>query len=555
MEAGLEKMRRMLILLIVVALFCAVAVGYQRLLCEQNNNTVELVADFRAFSQFISTDFSALDLLAQLKRLGIDSAALTEWTLGEKIALSDARVELPSVLPQDLPDLLAEPVGFNPAEIEAVLAAGMKVVPRLESNQLLEITAADKLGSLPVHLVIFNGETVPNIPKEMGVNIGLVEFTNQKGLASIATAENSIRVHGINAHELEVLSFDRIISRYIRAVRERNVRVLYLRPLAGENGWERSVELIKRLTAELSARGYKVGRAEPFPMWQPSRIALWVISLGIIAGASLLLLKWVDVEPEWMFVIFLLSSAASWLVLGSRTILAQQILALAAAVVFPTLAVVEIEFNSRVGRQFLWTASWSAVGLLLIIGILSSTEYLVKLTEFRGVKIMHLAPVVLVFVMSLLEAKLPLRSRDELKQLVSRVYNASIPVKYLLLLAVCAVVGAVYVLRTANFTLPIPKLETAVREGLEQLFTVRPRFKEIFIGHPALVLLLTVRKRNPILMSLAVIGQLSIVNTFTHIHTPIIISVIRTVNGLIIGYAVGWVFSLVYRQWKEERGR
>src|SRR5690606_17018228 len=147
---------------------------------------------------------------------------------------------------------------------------------------------------------------------------------------------------------------------------ERNVRVLYLRPLAGENGWERSVELIKRLTAELSARGYKVGRAEPFPMWQPSRIALWVISLGIIAGASLLLLKWVDVEPEWMFVIFLLSSAASWLVLGSRTILAQQILALAAAVVFPTLAVVEIEFNSRVGRQFLWTASWSAVGLLLI---------------------------------------------------------------------------------------------------------------------------------------------------------------------------------------------
>ncbi|MGB4614672.1 MAG: DUF5693 family protein, partial [Limnochordia bacterium] len=127
-------------------------------------------------------------------------------------------------------------------------------------------------------------------------------------------------------------------------------------------------------------------------------------------------------------------------------------------------------------------------------------------------------------------------------------YRASVPVKYLLLLALAAVVGAVYVLRTANFILPIPQLEIALREGLERVLVVRPRFKEILIGHPALVALAASKKRHPLLMSLAVIGQLSLINTFTHTHTPLFISALRTVYGLIIGYIIGILVWNVYQK-------
>jgi hypothetical protein len=37
-----------------------------------------------------------------------------------------------------------------------------------------------------------------------------------------------------------------------------------------------------------------------------------------------------------------------------------------------------------------------------------------------------------------------------------------------------------------------------------------------------------------------VIGQLSILNTFSHIHTPLLVSMWRTLLGLVLGFALGW---------------
>ena len=50
---------------------------------------------------------------------------------------------------------------------------------------------------------------------------------------------------------------------------------------------------------------------------------------------------------------------------------------------------------------------------------------------------------------------------------------------------------------------------------------------------------------------MAVIGQLSMINTFTHVHTPIVLSLVRTVYGLVFGYFIGW---LVYRLYLVGRG-
>jgi len=550
----------MLVIMLILALAAAAVVVVQRLGYEQRNRTVELVADLHGFSQFARHDFPAAAVLAELRQLGVESIGLREWTLGEKIAFGYAEPDLSLSKPEDWPQLLAEPVGFNPEELELVAAAGMRPVLLVTSNQLLSLPIMDKLPDLAPHLVIPAGDQVVGFPdrleetkqalNKVDAKIGLVEFSLQRGINQVASADTGIRVHAITGREMQVLAADRVLSRYIRAVRERNIRVLYMRPFPAENGWDQTKTMITDLISELEANGFQVGIANPYDHWQPSPLLLWVVSAGILAGAVLLSQYWVAVSPKLLLLLLLLGNIAGGILLAVQTVLMQQLYALIAAIVFPVLAIANCRQGNRVGWNYLRCTLWSVAGLVLLVGILSGTPFLIKLAEFRGVKLMHLVPVVLVFAMGLLGEQLPLGSWRQFKEVLARYYHACVPVKYLLLLALAAVAGVVYLLRTANFILPIPQLEITLREGLERLLIVRPRFKEIFIGHPALVILLASRKRHPLMMSLAVIGQLSLVNTFTHVHTPLFISMLRTLYGLIIGYGVGWLVWVGYQKLK-----
>ena len=80
---------------------------------------------------------------------------------------------------------------------------------------------------------------------------------------------------------------------------------------------------------------------------------------------------------------------------------------------------------------------------------------------------------------------------------------------------------------------------------------VRPRTKEFLIGYPALFLAAGYFLRGEkqwlwVLAAIGVIAPISVFNTFSHIHTPLMISLIRTFNGLILGLLIGWVLFLVW---------
>jgi hypothetical protein len=90
------------------------------------------------------------------------------------------------------------------------------------------------------------------------------------------------------------------------------------------------------------------------------------------------------------------------------------------------------------------------------------------------------------------------------------------------------------------------------------LLVARPRTKEFLIGHPLLVAALDQRLRgrkslSGWLMVGAVIGQLSMVNTFSHIHTPLWVSGLRTGLGLVLGLAIGWVILRPLVEWVVRR--
>ena len=85
-----------------------------------------------------------------------------------------------------------------------------------------------------------------------------------------------------------------------------------------------------------------------------------------------------------------------------------------------------------------------------------------------------------------------------------------------------------------------------MRNFLNDVMGVRPRSKEFLIGYPLTLLLfwLGASKRNWILTIPAVIGQVSLVNTYAHIHTALLMSLQRSFNGLVLGIVLGVLLLL-----------
>jgi hypothetical protein len=94
------------------------------------------------------------------------------------------------------------------------------------------------------------------------------------------------------------------------------------------------------------------------------------------------------------------------------------------------------------------------------------------------------------------------------------------------------------------------EIEMVIRNILEEKLLVRPRTKEFTVAFPALVLvayLASLRFKSLIFISglAAVIGQTSIVNTFSHLRTPFVVSIIRTLYSLAAGIGFAMVYLLL----------
>ena len=123
---------------------------------------------------------------------------------------------------------------------------------------------------------------------------------------------------------------------------------------------------------------------------------------------------------------------------------------------------------------------------------------------------------------------------------------------------IVAAVGVYYLSRTGNSG-QVSSIEMIIRNWLETTVGVRPRFKEFMIGHPPLILglFLALRYRASwMLIIVGTLGQLTMISTFTHIHTPIMMSTLRTLLGLGLGIVFGllliaiWtVLEGVWRKW------
>jgi hypothetical protein len=215
------------------------------------------------------------------------------------------------------------------------------------------------------------------------------------------------------------------------------------------------------------------------------------------------------------------------------------------------------------GRAVLWvlaTSGLSALGALLIVGLLADQAYMAAVRRFTGVKVSLLLPLLMVGAVVLMEP-LGKGSPTNWKEAVSRWREAlRRPLLWqqaggLLLLLV---VLALLLMRSGNEAVLVTSWERRFREALERWLWVRPRAKEWLVGHPTMLLAFALapsRRRGwtPYLLLAGMVGQVSLVNTFCHVHTPLLVSLVRTLHGLWMGTLLGSALWLLVSWWDARR--
>jgi len=408
--------------------------------------------------------------------------------------------------------------------------------------------------------------------KATGINFGAIEVYDrnqlQKGNDGLAqrAIERTTRVQAISKLELDKLDFETVVARYLLGVRERNVRVVYLRPfLHQQNGLSlemTNVELLKRIADGLRARGYKLGRATPVPLFTIHPLIVALVSLAVPAAFLLLFEAFGIRRPRLLWALFaldLLLVALGYAV--HHDLLVRKLLALAGAIGFATLAVVALPraFTAPAPRAFLGSIfaglrtvgvalGLSALGALVVVGLVSVPLLMEEIDRFTGVKLVIVVPPLLAFLFYIYTR----RFGNEPPALGE---SALAPVRIYQLAILGVLLGAayVYVARSGNTSDITPSsFELALRSNLTALLGVRPRFKEFMIGWPLLMLLPSLRLDHRrltgwIFAVAAAIATSDVVDTFSHLHTPLFVSALRVVNGTVIGCLIGIVLIAVYR--------
>jgi hypothetical protein len=166
-----------------------------------------------------------------------------------------------------------------------------------------------------------------------------------------------------------------------------------------------------------------------------------------------------------------------------------------------------------------------------------------EIRGFLGVKPAHIVPVALAGLI-LAAADAP---RGELWPRLRAWARQPLLLEYGIAVVLIGLAAVFALGRTGNAGLPaLGALELKTRVLLQHLVVARPRTKEFLLGHPFLVLafaLPALGLRRWVLPAAVIgaIGQVGLVNSFSHVHTPLVYVLLRTVYALVFGSVIGAV--------------
>ena len=478
-----------------------------------------------------------------------------KWVVGEKnIKFIGKDILEVNETEKELRDL---GLGISESQQNFLAKQGFAIIPRpwndLRYNaENIEKKIAEFSGT---QAIIFDGEDIVGYPdnllglaealKNHEIKYGYVEIGKQFGdqVLKKAMGRQIIRVHSIPKDELKKVTREEAVKRFARAARERKVRMIYLRPFlppqVTEDLVNYNLSYFSEVRQELEARGFVLGQTEKN---YDAQLAGWQVVLmgaGVVVGFIFLANNFIALPLSIMYLILALAVGLLCLAeVSGYQLLLQKSLALLAAITFPALAVISTfqrEPSQKATFIVLNVVAESMIGVFLLSGLLTDYRFMLGVESFVGVKIALVLPILIV-------ALYFIKPRNFL--------NLEVKMSVLILgVGILGVLG-ILVARSGNFVLPVPQFEKLFRDLLETLFYIRPRTKEFLVGYPFLFLaaLSLLRGKKEWLWLFAAVGTIapiSTLNSFSHLHTPISVSMIRTVNGLALGLLAGLVAGAI----------
>jgi len=473
----------------------------------------------------------------------------------------ETMMALPSVSPSIV---RSTSVGLNPEQARIAREKGLLVVARVanpngvSARAVTETLAWAKENGAGIYLPLGDqvlgrrdalGATIESL-RANGLMYASPEFAKIGGDVNVVEKANDlvVRLHSAQSAELDKLPLVDAVERYGKAARERNMRMLLMRPVSvgAEQPLTNFGEFIDSVGKLVQNEGGALGTPRPFGEPTLPRFIPLLIGLAIAPAAWFLGTVFVSDRKFRVALgaILGLLALACWVKTG------QQLMTLIGAITFPTLAFVLLDTlrprNPAVG--FFLVSAISMVGGLVVAGMLNGLPYYVGAEEFKGVKVAVFLPILLVGFYFLR------RLSDLNGVLKSPITWGTAALGF----GVVAVLGLM-IARTGNDSgVGASGIEMAMRNLLDRFLFVRPRTKEFMIGHPLLVVgagLLTYLARQPLadrtardfaiggwtalLLMIATMGQTSVVNTLCHLHIPVALSLARIVIGLVLGCMIG----------------
>ncbi|WP_336788502.1 DUF5693 family protein [Paenibacillus sp. MMO-177] len=440
-----------------------------------------------------------------------------------------------------------------------------------EGNQVTGYTE-DSVGKQPLYSF---GELLKKY------DMGLITIENlqqpPKGFQELAKmiGYNVTRLYSLSEIDAERMSPNAIKDRFLLAAKDRNIRMFFINGMVvrqpEKNKLSDSLDYTiqamrgsEGIVNELKLQGFSPGEAEALePLgtitkgWEKPFIALGAIGMiTLLFGAF---------SSSLLFPIFILGLLGIVVFQMFSPTLGWQILALGAAVSAPTVGVIwaverisRFQQNSLIKQRsqlllaitfFIFTTCITLIGGQFIVGSLDDISYNLRLQQFRGVSLLHLLPIILVGLY------VCVFMGHSIKQNALRILQAKITVIWIVSIAFLLGVGYYYISRTGNGG-SVLSIELIARNWLEQTLGVRPRTKEFLFAHPIAILgfyLLFRYRAARLIVVVGVIGQLSMLDTLAHLHTPLQISIVRNILGLGLGLLFGllligiwWIGELIF---------